>query len=538
MIEKIKKMNTVLIFLILISIVVISTLGRFVYVEIRDSFFVTQNFFFQSDKLTESHAHYQINDYNGVDSYDIIINLNTLDNNMLKTTTDVDYDVTYSCSSNANCSVSKSEGTIYSSNSTDYFIATVAPNVTLQDQDTISIEVAVKSTSPYEKELSAEFVLQVGHYGLSHRIDDGVGDPYLELSVTNTLDYYTVLEPFESYDIYDTIDIQTYLGLSEENKQKCASSIVEFSFDPNVLRLNMTSDIYIESLRIETETIDGHEYINFISFKIDAISSVRTKFYKVDDQNDHTYPFVNEDSIVEVTYSLNDQVTEPTVPTSGMVLHLDSYAISGLSDGDPINDWPDLSSHENDAFQTIGGRVPTYKMEDKPFVRFNEDYFETSLNTEVNNFHAVSSNFWSLSLVFRHTGEDGIIAGAAGGIGGATTFAIYMQNNDVRVRLRGNTNGALQTVGSNIPQGTWHHILVTWDGSVARGYLNGGSSVTLPVGTSGNQGENYYIGSSRNNLANYPYFTGDVAENIVYNSVLSTEERNQLEQYISGKWLD
>ena len=39
---------------------------------------------------------------------------------------------------------------------------------------------------------------------------------------------------------------------------------------------------------------NNHKYINSISFKIDALSSSRIKFYKVDAQKDYTYPFSPE----------------------------------------------------------------------------------------------------------------------------------------------------------------------------------------------------------------------------------------------------
>ena len=534
--KKLKKVNILVALLVLLSFMLISTFGRFVYVEIRDNFFTSETFFFNSDKLTEEHAVFQIENYNGVDPYDIIINLNTLDNNLLKTNIDVDYEVTYSCSANANCSVTKEEGTIYAGNNTDFFLATITPTTNLEDQDEIYIEVEVTSTSPYITTLSGEFTLRVGHFGLSHRIDDRYGDPYINLNVTNTLDFYRVLEPFGSYSEGDYIDIETYLSLSDNDRDNCYSAVVELNFDPEVLRLNMTSDIYFNALDYSIINIEGNDYINYISFKIDAITSERIKFYKVDANNNYSYPLYNLDSIVDVNYITEYEGPTLAPPQGGIVLHLDSYQLLHLSDGAPLTEWSDMSGNNNDATQSISGRIPTYRFTSEPYVSFSEDYLETSLNDEVDNFHAVSSNSWTNSVVFRHNGQDGIIAGAAGGIGGATTFAIYMQNGDVRVRLRGDTDASLQTVGSNIEQGVWHHLIVTWDGTNARGYLNGGTAVELPVGSSGNQGYNYFIGSSRNDLTNYPYFTGDIAENIVYDGVLSSNRRQDLQQYISSKW--
>ena len=46
----------------------------------------------------------------------------------------------------------------------------------------------------------------------------------------------------------------------------------------------------------------GYDYVNDITFGIDALSSNTIKFYKVDDSKDYTYPIVNNNSIVDVSF--------------------------------------------------------------------------------------------------------------------------------------------------------------------------------------------------------------------------------------------
>ena len=55
----------------------------------------------------------------------------------------------------------------------------------------------------------------------------------MDLRITNTLSYYVVNEAFGEYQQGYKIDIDTYLALSDENKAKCHSSIVNIQFDPN-----------------------------------------------------------------------------------------------------------------------------------------------------------------------------------------------------------------------------------------------------------------------------------------------------------------
>lgn len=304
MISKIKKNKLLLLLTLILLSTVLSTIGRFVYDEVKKNFFLTQNFYFNSDKLKETLANYVINNYNGVDSYDIVVNLNSINNNLVKSTDDISYDISYNCTSNADCDVSKSSGIIYSSTGTDYFTISASPNTVMSAGQFIEIEIYAESTDPYVKELSAKFRLVVGNYGLSYEITDEENEPYLELKVTNTLDYYKVLQAFGSYSVNDQIDIETYLGLTEVEKSYCASAIINLSFSPLYVLYDNVSEIRDDLTNITTTVVGGNDYVNGLSFKIDAISSMIVRFYKVDATEDYTYPIVNPTSIVTVTYTI------------------------------------------------------------------------------------------------------------------------------------------------------------------------------------------------------------------------------------------
>lgn len=301
---KLNKANKIILGIILILLLVTfsSTLGRFIYKELRNSYFNTKNFYFESDKLKETQARYEITNYNGVDTYSTTINMNSIKNNKVKSDNDIAYDLRFTCSSNANCSISKESGTIYATSNNDSFTITMTPNTNLKDNDSIYMTVYAKSSSPYVKEISASFVLKVGKSGLSYEISDNTNDIYMELKITNTLDYYNVLESFGTHNVGDKIDMITYLGLSDANKSKCASAIVSLDFDPNLLRLDMTNTSYLNNISSGVEAIGGYNYLNKFSFKIDAISSVIIKFYKIDTTNNYTYNGIGN-SIVKVTFS-------------------------------------------------------------------------------------------------------------------------------------------------------------------------------------------------------------------------------------------
>lgn len=293
----------VLVIMITLLIPITPTLGRFIYKEIKNYYFNTKKFYFESDKLDEDLAYLQIDNWNGVDTYNITINLNSYKNSLVKSDNDIDYNITYECSTNLNCSSSKTSGTIRATDNTDSFIITMTPNMKLNDGDSVWMEVKATSSNPYEKTLKGRFILNVGFYGLSYEITDNPDDLYLEVKVTNTLDYYNIITAFDSYKVGDKIDINTYLGLPDDKKRNCASSIVNLEFDPSVILLDMTSTAYLNALSSTTTTINEYEYINNMSFKVDAISSEIIRFYKVTPANDYSYPNENNTSIVNVTFN-------------------------------------------------------------------------------------------------------------------------------------------------------------------------------------------------------------------------------------------
>lgn len=279
------------------------TLGRYIYNDIRDFYLASKSFYFNSDKLTPLRGIYQIDNWSGVDTYTLTINLNNIKNNLVHAESDIEYEINYTCSNNANCSVSKTQGILYSEKQTDYFSATISPNTALTNKDEVWIEIVAKSTYPYKKTLSARFILKVGIPGISYSIFDEAKRPYFDLSVTNTTDYYLVKEAFGIYSINQRIDYNTYMSLSDNDKAKCALPLITLTFDPQVVILDMTNTAYLNAESYTTIQINNHSYVNSISFRIALESSEAVRFYKANANADYTYPIVNETSIVNFAYT-------------------------------------------------------------------------------------------------------------------------------------------------------------------------------------------------------------------------------------------
>ena len=216
---KVKKL--ILFLLILVVLVsVVSIFGRFVTNIINNFFLRSKEFYFNSDKLKEDTAVYQVDNWSGVDDYTIIVNMNSRKNNLQAATYDIGYNITYTCSDNAICQLSKSSGTISASNNSDSFNLIITPNGQLDVGDRVEVEIEVNSTAQYTKTLKGKFTLVVGKERLSYEITDSVQSPYMQLRLTNTLSYYTVETAFDSYTVGQKIDSDTYIGLSNENKKK------------------------------------------------------------------------------------------------------------------------------------------------------------------------------------------------------------------------------------------------------------------------------------------------------------------------------
>lgn len=296
-----KQQIIILLVIALCFITLTSAFSRYVLNGINNFFVRTKEFYFYSDKLKENSAVYQIDNWTGIDPYTITVNMNSMENNLKKATYDISYDISYECTSNATCQLSKTSGVILADTNSDYFNLVITPNVGLKTGDKVSVEITVTSTAQYTKTLKAKFTLVVGKENLSYEIVDAKSNKYLDLNITNTLSYYKVGTAFGSYNVGDKIDVDTYLTLSNADKEKCYSALITLKFNPKEVLLDMTNTNYLNAISTTTVSIDGSNYINGMTFKVDPISSAVVRFYKIDINKDYTYPIINSKSIIEVS---------------------------------------------------------------------------------------------------------------------------------------------------------------------------------------------------------------------------------------------
>lgn len=299
---QLKKFRAIIIIslIAIILVLIFEVLARYASNNFSDFFFESKEFYFYSDKLTTDGANYQIDNWSGVEEYNIVINMNSMKNNLKKANYDIGYEISYTASDNIICQISKTEGIISSQTNTDSFNLKITPNAVFQNGDNAWVDINVKSTGEYEKELKATFKLVVGQENVTYAIDDEKDSPYFELNITNNKSYYTVREAFDGYRVGDRININDYLNLSDENKSKCYSAEITLNFDPKEVVIDSTDKTYLHAKNVDYTNLNGYNYVNKITFEVESLSSENVRFYKMDNSKDYTYPIINDKSIIDV----------------------------------------------------------------------------------------------------------------------------------------------------------------------------------------------------------------------------------------------
>lgn len=297
-----RKQILVLSVLVIFCLSLVTILARYVLKYANNFYTSTKEFYFESDKLKESNPTYRIEQWTGINSYSIPIKLSTAKNTLEKLSYNVDYQISYSCSSNITCQLSKTSGTIYTTNNLDTVTLRINPNTALNVGDQVTINVTASTTEPYSKTISAKFVFIIGNNEYSYKIEDAVGQIYCDLVITNTTNYYIVLEAFGSYAVGDKVDIYSYSMLDATEKAKCKpTKFTQFGYDPQILSLDMANTT-VELFSQGTENQGSVTYVVGSKVGVKAESSARVRFYKKDPTQNYTYPINNNTSIITVEF--------------------------------------------------------------------------------------------------------------------------------------------------------------------------------------------------------------------------------------------
>ena len=302
-IRKHRKMSIVLLIFLVLSLIVGLAFGRYIHNILNHYLLETKGFYFNSSILNVNGKNYLINNWDGLNSYTLNIDLNNRKNSERYTKTDITYTIGVNCPSTVVCTLSKSSGIMHPEDESDSYQIVVTPRQNFYENDSVQVETFVSSSLPYHKTMSATYTIGVKKSDFSYEIEDSVNSKYLIIRFLNAISYYQVEEAFDGHAVGSQVGLEEYNSLSTANKNKCFSAKVTVTYDPRVLLVDMTSNLFLNRLPspYQEQTIGGYMYVSKFSFKVNASSSSEIIFYKDDITQNYTYPIVNNSSIIQVS---------------------------------------------------------------------------------------------------------------------------------------------------------------------------------------------------------------------------------------------
>lgn len=227
--------------------------------------------------------------------------------------------------------------------------------------------------------------------------------------------------------------------------------------------------------------------------------------------------------------------------TDGLVLHLDADAITDVADGATMNIWEDLSGMGNNATQTQEAYQPVYVANhsdffDQPVVRFDGAQFMELPSTmiTVGSFTAFAvARFNATELqdpnnvTTDNLNNQYIFAGQDGSGDDRIRVAWDNAQDPVAFEYRAGSSGWKQI---KTPADESIHVFALT--STVEGFLDG-ESIGTSENTSNENPTSFNIGSYNRGEKDFLY--GEIAELVIYNRVLSSEEITQISEELRVK---
>ncbi len=222
----------------------------------------------------------------------------------------------------------------------------------------------------------------------------------------------------------------------------------------------------------------------------------------------------------------------------GLLLWLKADAIVGLSDGDPVTTWTDLS-HNNKNAIAAGAVRPTFKtsiINGKPVVRFGGSYamstpsIDLSAISGVTIFIVFSSTTGSTQMVLESSDNYNNHSG---------TFAIYDLGAGINSKAHGNvgTTDYLPSQSINTDPLMLSNIIdFSLSANEVSCYVNGNLDGTRANNSNNTTNFGNYVFNIGARNATSLFLTGDIAEIIVYSAALSNINRKKIEKYLHYRW--
>ncbi len=243
--------------------------------------------------------------------------------------------------------------------------------------------------------------------------------------------------------------------------------------------------------------------------------------------------------------------------TENLIIHLKADAIAGLSDGADVVAWPDSAVDDgiDGTLSPVSGQsMPTWHsniLGGLPIVRFSDDILSTASQ------FALPDSGVGITVVALFTGDNsgqdgerlGQLGDAFGGNGNVIGLDVSINRtaNDGGSGFRFNNGRSLAKLGNllttgfhigvwQMAQGDQHqNAAFSIDGhSIVLDNINNPTrTTTLPTA-----GNSFSLGNGMvsGEWANNDFYTGDIAEILVYNNVLTPGQLKQISNYLKEKY--
>ncbi len=207
-----------------------------------------------------------------------------------------------------------------------------------------------------------------------------------------------------------------------------------------------------------------------------------------------------------------------------------------------VSQWNDKGSSGINLAQATGASKPTYVsavQNGKNIIRFGGSQVLAASASAILN----AATAWSFFFLDKPSSILGGVYAYRLQFSGSTDVIGYIQVSTGQTIAGGRTSGTQGTLIDTTPRSTsvfQVQAVTTTFGAAISMYLNNTQTATnatfLTSGSISNGGSNLFVGSGTNPPAGgFPY-SGDVAEIIVYNTALSTQNRNLVYNYLKAKW--
>ena len=247
------------------------------------------------------------------------------------------------------------------------------------------------------------------------------------------------------------------------------------------------------------------------------------------------------------TYSLYKVPANTSVPfnprfISGVVLWLDAADISTISlSGSNVTQWNDKSGNSDNAVQATAGNQPTYANSAVTFNAASSQYMTLSSPSTLPNGATPNGTYFFVSKLTSGSAVQALFMyGPTTLATGANPQFYYNSSNQLVLDTfgAGGTTDGTAVLNSTV---IFSNTIANSGGTgTVTGWRNSNSFGPTTYTTASITSQKGFIGVTQTGVGTSGtlayYLTGNIYEIVIYNSVLTTSQRQQVEGYLAWKW--